>query len=71
MSYILTYLRVALATSVALEILATDEIHMEDRNQICVSTALITLLPAGKTQLMEHDTPLGQGSFRPSRNPVG
>ena len=32
---------------------------------------LITLLPAGKTQLMEHDTPLGQGSFRSSRNPVG
>ena len=41
-SYILTYLRVALATSDAqstLEIPATDEIHTEDRNQTCVSTA--------------------------------
>ena len=35
MSYILTYVRVALATSdvqSTLEISATDEIHMEDRN---------------------------------------
>ena len=42
MSYILTYVRVALATSDVqsiLEILATDEIHMEDQNQTCVSTA--------------------------------
>ena len=42
MSYILTYVRVALAASDVqsiLEIPATDEIHMEDRNQTCVSTA--------------------------------
>ena len=42
MSYILTYVRVALATSdvqIILEILATDEVHLEDRNQTCVSTA--------------------------------
>ena len=42
MSYILTFLRVVLATSDVqsiLEMPATDEIHMEDRNQICVSTA--------------------------------
>ena len=42
MSYILTYVRVALATSDVqsiLEIPATDEIHFEDRNQTCVSTA--------------------------------
>ena len=54
MSYILTYVRVVLATSVVqsiLEIAATDEIHMEDRNhgvdeaeqrhiqQTCTSTA--------------------------------
>ena len=42
MSYILTYVRVALATSDVqsiLEIPATDEIHLEDRNQTCVSTA--------------------------------
>ena len=36
---------------------------------------LVTLLPAGKTHLMEHDTPsglsLGQGRFRSSRNPTG
>ena len=34
MSYIITYVRVALATSDARSILepATDEIHMEDRN---------------------------------------
>ena len=41
MSYILTFLRVVLATSDVqsiLEMPATDEIHMEDRNQICVST---------------------------------
>ena len=31
---------------------------------------LLTLLPAGKTQLMEHDTPRGQDCFRSSRNPV-
>ena len=40
--YILTYVRVALATSDVqriLEIPATDEIHLEDRNQTCVSTA--------------------------------
>ena len=39
MSYILTYVRVALATSdiqSILEIPATDEIHLEDRNQTCV-----------------------------------
>ena len=38
----LTYVRVALATSDVhsiLEIPATDEIHLEDRNQTCVSTA--------------------------------
>ena len=42
MSYILTYVRVALATSDVqsiLEIPAPDEIHLEDRNQTCVSTA--------------------------------
>ena len=46
MSYILTYVRVALATSDVfapvqsiLEIPAADEIHLEDRNQTCVSTA--------------------------------
>ena len=42
MSYILTYVRVALATSDVqsiLEIPAADEIHMEDRNQTCLSTA--------------------------------
>ena len=42
MSYILTYVRVALATSDVqsiLELPATDEIHLEDRNQTCVSTA--------------------------------
>ena len=44
MSYILTYVRVALATSDVQSILeihvpATDEIHFEDRNQTCVSTA--------------------------------
>ena len=42
MSYILTYVCVALAASDVqsiLEIPATDEIHMEDRNQTCVSTA--------------------------------
>ena len=41
MSYILTYVQVALATSDVqsiLEIPATDEIHLEDRNQTCVST---------------------------------
>ena len=39
----LTYVRVALATSDVhgiLEIPATDEIHLEDRNQTCVSTAI-------------------------------
>ena len=48
MSYILTYVRVALATSDVfapvqsiLEILAADEIHLEDRNQTCVSTATV------------------------------
>ena len=44
MSYILTYVRVALATSDVqsiLEIPATDEIHLEDRNQTCVSTATV------------------------------
>ena len=44
MSYILTYVRVALATSdiqSILEITATDEIHLEDRNQTCVSTATL------------------------------
>ena len=43
-SYILTYVRVVLATSEVqsiLEIAATDEIHMEDRNQTCMSTATI------------------------------
>ena len=42
MSYILTYVRVALATSDVfapvqsiLEIPAADEIHLEDRNQTC------------------------------------
>ena len=42
MSYILTYVRVALATSdvqIILEIPATDDVHLEDRNQTCVSTA--------------------------------
>ena len=46
MSYILTYVRVALAISdvfapvqSVLEIPAADEIHFEDRNQTCVSTA--------------------------------
>ena len=42
MSYILTYVRVALATSDVqsiLEIPATDKIHLEDRNQTCMSTA--------------------------------
>ena len=42
MSYILTYVRVALATSDVQsisEIPVTDEIHLEDRNQTCVSTA--------------------------------
>ena len=43
MSYILTYVRVALATSdvQVLKIPATDEIHLEDGigNQTCVSTA--------------------------------
>ena len=42
MSYILNYVRVALATSdiqSILEIPATDEIHLEDQNQTCVSTA--------------------------------
>ena len=42
MSYILTYVRVALATSdvhSSLEIPATYEIHKEDQNQTCVSTA--------------------------------
>ena len=42
MSYILTYVRVALATSDVqsiLEIPATDMIHLEDQNQTCVSTA--------------------------------
>ena len=42
MSYILTYLRVALATSETLEIPATDEIHTEDQNQTCVLTVLIS-----------------------------
>ena len=32
---------------------------------------LITLLPAGKTQLMEHDTPWRKAVFHLSRNPVG
>ena len=39
MSYILTYVQVALATSDVqsiLEIPATDEIHMEDRNHVLV-----------------------------------
>ena len=42
MSYILTYVQVALATSDVpsiLEIPATDEMHMKDRNQTCLSTA--------------------------------
>ena len=42
MCYILTNVRVALANSDVqsiLEIPATDEIHLEDRNQTCVSTA--------------------------------
>ena len=42
MSYILTYVWVARATSEVqsiLEIPAPDEIHLEDRNQTCVSTA--------------------------------
>ena len=46
MSYILTYIRVALAASDVfapiqsiLEIPGADEIHLEDRNQTCVSTA--------------------------------
>ena len=42
MSYIVTYVRVAQATSDVqsiLEIPTTDEIHMEYRNQTCVSTA--------------------------------
>ena len=38
---------------------------------VAACSDLITLLPAGKTQLMEHDTPLGEGCFRSSRNPVG
>ena len=44
MSYILTYVRVALATSEVqsnLEIPATDEIHMKDRNQTCVPTQAV------------------------------
>ena len=42
MSYILTNVRGTVPTSDVqsiLEILATDEIHLEDRNQTCVSTA--------------------------------
>ena len=46
MSYILTCVRVSLATSdvfapvqSVLEIPAADEIHLEDRNQTCLSTA--------------------------------
>ena len=41
MSYILTYVRVVLTSDEQsiLEIPATDEIPMEDRNQTCVSTA--------------------------------
>ena len=42
MCYILTYVRVALASSDVQSILkipATDEIHMEERSQTCVSTA--------------------------------
>ena len=42
MCYILTYVRVALAISDVqsiLEMLATGEIHLEDRNQTCASTA--------------------------------
>ena len=54
MSYILTYVRVALATSYVfapvqsvLEIPAADEIHLEDRNQTCVST--VTFESCGTT----------------------
>ena len=42
MCHIPTYVRVALATldvQSILEIPATDGIHMEDRNQTCLSTA--------------------------------
>ena len=45
MSYILTYARVALATSNAHSILetpVTDEIHMEDQNQQCRTMAYTT-----------------------------
>ena len=45
--------------------------HMHELYIPIQYSLLVTLLPAGKTQLMEHDTPLGQGSFRSSRNPVG
>ena len=52
MSCILTYVRVALATSYSpvqsvLEIPAADEIHLEDRNQTCVST--VTFESCGTT----------------------
>ena len=54
MSCILTYVRVALATSYVfapvqsvLEIPAADEIHLEDRNQTCVST--VTFESCGTT----------------------
>ena len=54
MSYILTYVLVALATSdifapvqSILKIPAADEIHLEDRNQTCVST--VTFESCGTT----------------------
>ena len=39
-------------------------------NHVHVNPEEIMLLPAGKTQLMENDTPRGQDSFRSSRNPI-
>ena len=56
MYYVLSYVRVALATSDVqsiLEIPATDEIHLEDQNQTCVSTATFESCGTKLKRLME------------------
>ena len=45
--------------------------HMHELYLPIQHSSLETLLPAGKTQLMEHDTAWHKVVFRSSRNPVG
>ena len=45
--------------------------HMHELYIPIQYSLLVTLLPAGKTQLMEHDTPWHKAVYRSSRNPVG